>query len=111
MSHFDTKDIDRLIEFMHEEVVNAEDERESWFHATGDALDRQRKKIERLEAKGKLLLDCWNAAEDKVVRLEGANKLLTAVCDAAKVYLESDGCLVANAGLFQAIEALDKEQT
>jgi len=36
-----------------------------------DILDERFKTIERLEAKGKLLLDCWNAAEDKVVRLEG----------------------------------------
>ena len=32
-------DIDRLVKFMREEAANATDERESWFTATGDALD------------------------------------------------------------------------
>jgi len=38
VTHFDTKDVERLIEFMHEEQVDAYDERESWFKATGDML-------------------------------------------------------------------------
>lgn len=33
-------DIARLIKFMREEAASATDERESWFTATGDALER-----------------------------------------------------------------------
>ena len=33
-------DSDRLIKFMRDEAANADDERESWFNATADELNR-----------------------------------------------------------------------
>ncbi len=60
----DVNDIDRLIEFMHEEVVDAYDERASWFNATGialrnqaDALEANAATIERLTAENRKLRD------------------------------------------------------
>ena len=48
-------DLDRLIEFMHEEEVQARDERDSWYRATGMMLRTQADEIERLSAENKRL--------------------------------------------------------
>ena len=42
-------DTDRLIQFMREEAANATDERELWFAATGDALERESAENSRLK--------------------------------------------------------------
>lgn len=49
----DPADTDRLISFLRDEARNASDERQSWFDAAADHLQRQADRIHELELQGK----------------------------------------------------------
>ncbi|KKK61652.1 hypothetical protein LCGC14_3012170 [marine sediment metagenome] len=67
-------DIDRLVKFMREEAANATDERESWFTATGDALERESCNGNALRENG-----IMRGALEEIVKK--ARKALTLVLD------------------------------
>lgn len=102
MIHFDTKDVGRLIEFMHEEAVDAYDERQTWFKAVGDMLRSQSTEVRNNaitmeNQRGELKQQAFLWGQDR-------DALRTATAEGASWQKRHDGQVTYSIALQRAIE-------